>query len=66
MQGLEQFYSVYQEAALHLINTQVGTANYLLRPQLPTEQKRDASVFTNEELWANVLPQMRCYALAWY
>jgi hypothetical protein len=52
----EQFYSVYKEDALHLINTQVGTANYLLRPQVPRTRTTDASVFTNENLWTMVLP----------
>ena len=57
----EQFYSVYQEDAFHLINAQIGTANYLLRPQLPRRQTLDASVSTNEELWTNVLPPQERY-----
>src|ERR1035438_7428017 len=55
MLASEQFYSVYRDDALHLINTQIGTANYLLRPLVPTKQTPDAVVSTNEGLWRQVL-----------
>jgi hypothetical protein len=61
MREPEQFYSVYEEDALHLINTQVRTANYLLRPQVARKQTRDESVCTNEDLWKNVLPPEERY-----
>ncbi|QNI30840.1 hypothetical protein H7849_17185 [Alloacidobacterium dinghuense] len=57
----DQFYSVYQEDALHLINTQIGTVNYLLPPIAPRKRIPDASTFTNEELWTNLLPPKELY-----
>jgi hypothetical protein len=56
-----QLYGVYQEDALHLINTQIGTANYLLRPQVPQPGLPDEVASTNEELWRNVLPSKEAY-----
>ena len=38
------------DALCDLINTQIGTANHLLRPLIPAEQIPDASVSTNDDL----------------
>ena len=55
MQTADQVYSVYRDDALHLINTQIGTANYLLRPEPPRLRTKDASAASNQEIWERII-----------
>jgi hypothetical protein len=61
MSTASQLYHVYEQDALHLMNTQIGTANYLLPPRVPQVSVPDHVAFTNEEVWLNVLPPTEAY-----
>lgn len=51
-----QLYSLYDEDIRTLVNTHVGTANYLMRPVESVQQLPDTTFLTNEEVWQALLP----------
>src|SRR5260370_3086333 len=58
-----KLYSLYDEDVRGLLNTHVGTANYLLPPLQQTQALPDVAFRSNESIWQAILPtQERLHA----
>ena len=58
-----KLYSLYDEDVRGLLNTHVGTANYLLPPLQQTQALPDVAFTSNESIWQAILPpQERLHA----